>query len=332
MTLSGSNDGDTASALLGNLGLAHHLDNSRLTLGMGLLTAGGFSANYPADTVNPILTPPAPRGVGLGNAAAELQVFQIVPAVSIRLTDCLSIGASPIVDVASLRSDPFVFATPDDANGDGVSTFPGGYHSPFHWGGGFQAGVYLTTDSGWAFGASLKSRQWFEKFRYTTIDELGRPRRETLRFEFPLIASLGVSYDVRYIDYRNTEPFRDAGLSPQGAVRGLGYESILAVSLGGQYLVSDRLSVRAGYTYNDSPLDDEDAVFNVGGPVIIEHTVYAGLSWRLSSHLLASLAYVHGFENTIEGPFAVPLGPVPGTSVKSQVYADALTVGVTVRY
>ena len=27
-----------------------------------------------------------------------------------------------------------------------------------------------------------------------------------------------------------------------------------------------------------------------------------------------------------------PLGPLPGTSVKSQVYADAITAGVTVRY
>ena len=90
---------------------------------------------------------------------------------SIQLNDHLAVGAGPILDVSQLRLDPFVFVAP---NADG--TYPNGQHSPFHFGAGFQAGVFMTTDAGWNFGASVKSPQWFERFRYNAVDERGPPR------------------------------------------------------------------------------------------------------------------------------------------------------------
>lgn len=343
VALAGSTNSDSAGALLPNIGLAHRLENSDITLGLGLLTVGGFSTNYPASLNNPVLTPQAPHGVGFGNVSAELQVFQLAPAASIQLTENLAVGFGPIVDLASLRVDPFIFAAPDDANGDGSPTYPaGGTHTHYNWGAGFQAGAYFTTERDWNFGASLKSPQWFERFTYNTVDELGRPRRATLRFQYPLIASLGVSYsgferwllasDVRYIDYRHASPFGDTGFSPRGAVNGGGWDSIFVLTAGAQYQVTERLAARMGYSFNTNPQAGDVALFNVGAPTILEHAVYTGFSWQFTSSLLASLSYAHGFRNSIEGPYIVPQGVVPGTSVKNSISADALTLGVTVRY
>jgi long-chain fatty acid transport protein len=340
--LSGTTRSDSAACVLPNFGLAHHLEDSPLTLGLGLLTVGGFNSNYPASVTNPILTPQAPRGIGLGNISAELEVYQITPTASLQLGDHLAVGIGPTISLASLRADPFIVAPPDDANGDGFATYRSGEHTPFHWGGGFQAGVYVPTDSGFNFGASFKSTQWFERFRYNAVNELGLPVRDTLRFDFPMITSVGVSYcgferlllasDVRYIDYRNTPPFDRQGFTPQGAVRGVGWDSVFVVTLGAQYQVTDRLSVRAGYSYNNDPEDGALAFFNVGAPTIVEHTASAGFSWQMNCHLVASLAYVHGFQNTLTGTYVSPLGPVPGTTVTSKVSADAVTLGVTVKY
>src|SRR5204863_6707 len=102
---------------------------------------------------------------------------------------------------------------PDDANGDGFGTYPAATHGRLQAGAGVQAGIFYNYDACWHFGASLKSPQWFETFRYNSADELGRPRSAEFRFDYPLMASVGASYtglqgwvlaaDFRYIDYHN---------------------------------------------------------------------------------------------------------------------------------
>ena len=45
------------------------------------------------------------------------------------------------------------------------------------------------------------------------------------------------------------------------------------------------------------------------------------------------MAYLHGFQNQVSGPLQFPgLGPIPGTSVTSNISADALAAGLTIQY
>ena len=86
------------------------------------------------------------------------------------------------------------------------------------------------------------------------------------------------------------------------------------VAAGAEYRVSERLSVRAGYSYNNSPQSSDVAFFNIGAPTIIEHVVYTGFSWNVSDCLTLSLAYLHGFENSLQGPIVTPFGSPPGAT------------------
>jgi long-chain fatty acid transport protein len=105
------------------------------------------------------------------------------------------------------------------------------------------------------------------------------------------------------------------------------------MSLGAQYLLTDNISIRAGYSYNQDPVQDSLSMFNVASPTIIEHTVYLGASYRVTDALSLSLAYVHAFENSVSGPYITPLtGPIPGTSVQSTVAVDTVLLGATVRF
>ncbi|MFO0969989.1 MAG: outer membrane protein transport protein [Gemmataceae bacterium] len=342
ITLGGESTSESGVMLMPNFGLAHHVEGSDVTLGLGVLSAAGFSANYPASLFNPVLTPQPPNGFGVGRLYAELQVVQVVPTVSLQLTDRLSVGFSPIIDIANLRASPLLVAPPDDANGNGFFTYPDGEQTRWHWGAGFQIGVYYSGCNGWNFGASFKSPQWMDTFRFNTVDELGRPRADSARFDLPWIASVGASYtgfehwifaaDLRYIDYRNAEGFDDTGFQANGAVRGLGWDSQFVIAAGAQYQLSDRLALRAGYSFNNNPQDASVAFFNVAAPTILEHTVYTGFSYNLSQCLTLSVAYIHAFESSVEGPLTLPVGAIPGTSVRSSVSADAATFGFTVRY
>jgi long-chain fatty acid transport protein len=343
VSLAGSDHSDAGIFLLPTVGLVYQAPESNVVWGLGLFSAGGFAVNYPASNTNPILTAQPPRGLGVGALDAQLQVFQVVPTAAVRLTDHLSVGVAPTLSLATLTADPAFLAAPDDANGDHFRTFEPATHGRTRAGGGFQAGVFYTTESAWNFGFSFKSPQWFETFSYNATDELGRPRPLSVRFDYPMIASLGTSYtgfehltlaaDFRYIDYHNTAGFSHTGFDPgTGAVRGLGWNSIFAMALGAQYELSNTTSVRIGYTYNTNPIPDDRTSFNVGSPLILEHAIYVGATWKVTESFRLSVAYAHGFDNSIQGPIVSPLGPIPGSAVQSTVSADTFVFGATFRF
>ena len=58
-----------------------------------------------------------------------------------------------------------------------------------------------------------------------------------------------IDVDLRYIDYANTSLFGTKVIDG-----GLGWQSVFAVALGGQYQATDRITLRGGYLYNTNPI------------------------------------------------------------------------------
>jgi len=345
--LAGSTYAEAGVCPIPSMAWVHKDPCSRWAYGIGMFGVAGFSVNFPADLSNPILFPPSnqPGGLGgLGHVYADAQFFQIVPTISYELTDRLSIGAGPTVTLARLMADPLSFVAPDDGDGSGMARYPAGCATRYAWGGGFQAGVYFKANECWQYGFTFKSPQWFEPFRYHTTSEAGLPRLEKVRMDYPMILSLGTAYsgferwllalDLRYLDYKHAKGFGDeAGYTADGAVAGLGWDSVFSLHLGAQYQAARRLVLRFGYQYNTSPIGSDVAFYNIATPLLIQHIASAGLTFNMTDRLSLSLAYIHGFEGSVSAPFQMPgVGAVPGTSVASKTSADALAGGVTLRY
>lgn len=343
--LAGTDDSEPGVAPVPTIGLVHHLADSPWTIGLGIFGIGGFSANYPASTTNPILLPQptaaAPLG-GLGQVFAQAQIFQIVPTVSYAVSERFSIGFAPTITLAGLIVDPLVFAPPNDADGDGVFRYGPGSGTRMAWGGGFQVGAYWTTESCWNWGVSYKSPQWMEPFRFNSRDELGGPLFARVNADLPSIISLGTSYtgierwlfatDFRYFDYANATGFGDQGFRLDGSVAGLGWENVFSFSQGVQYEWSDRLTVRMGYTFNQNPVSSDQVMFNAATSLIIQHWYSLGATFWWNESISTTVAWTHGFENEVTGPIQTPGGPIPGSSVTTRVSADILTIGATVAF
>lgn len=339
--LQGSNRSNAGVTPIPDIGFVDRSDDSDLTYGLGVFAAGGFSTNYPASLTNPVLTPPPPAGLGLGHVYAQFEILEIVPTVSFQLTDSLSFGLAPIVDMARLAVDPCIFSAPDDANGDSFASYPSATATSYTWGFGAQFGLFYKAEV-WNTGFSLKTPQWFEDFRANSSDEIGRPRSLKSEFDFPLIASWGLAYtgcerwlfatDFRYFDYRNTDGFRTAAFNADGSVTGLGWHNVFAVASGVQYQVNDCWFLRMGYAYNTNPIPDANSFVNTASPLITQHLLSMGSSYRLNCNCMVSLSYTHAFENSVTGPIVTPFGPVPGSSVTNSTSADLLYMGVTVLY
>ncbi len=342
--LSGSDRSDAGIFAIPSIGLVYMPEESWWTFGLGLYGSGGFGVNYSASrvnplagSVNPILTPQPPNGFGLGAVYSQFQIMQLAPSASYQLAPNLSVGFSPTINLANLSVDPDVFAPPN-VNGAYSPTT----HGLVTWGLGFQAGVFYTTDEGWSFGASVKSPQWLAPFRYNSTDQTGGPRTVKIHLDYPLMVSLGTSYtgfdrwilaaDVRFVDFHDTTGFKNASFDSTGAVTGLGWDSSFCVALGAQYQLTDAVSLRLGYTFNTNPIPDDASSFNVASPTILEHTLYAGASYKVTETFLLSLAYAHAFQNTISGPLVTPFGTVLGSSITNQAQVDTLLIGATVKF
>ena len=342
--LQGSTGGEPGVSPIPELAVVHKSEGSPWSYGVGIFGIAGFQTNYPASLTNPVLTAQPPNGVGLGRVSSIAEYYQVVPTVSFALNEKLSVGFAPTLTIARLDVNPMVFAAPDDANGKGYYNYPASDGTRYHFGGGFQVGVYYAASQDWQVGFCFKSPQWFETFTSNIVDELGRPEVASVRFNYPLILSCGASYtgienwlfacDVRYFNYAGTDGFGSpAAFNASGAVTGLGWRDIVSVHSGAQYCATERLTLRIGYAYNPDPIGTEEAFFNVGSPLIIEHVLGTGFSYSLTSNEILSVAYLHGFQNQVSGPIQAPgLGALPGTSVTSSVSADALSAGLTIQY
>ena len=353
--VSGSDRSEPGVTLVPSMAFVRKIENSPWSYGLGIYGIGGTSVNYPASSMtgthNPVLLP---QPFGVGPLAANVDVLQMAPAVSYALSERVSIGFAPTLTMGRVFASP-LFLTDKDiptpiANPNPppalMTEYPPGAGTRYAFGGGFQAGIYWTTDSHWNYGASIKSPQWMEPFRFKSLTAAGAPVDVKFNLNYPLIASVGTAYtgfdkwiiacDLRYFDYANTLGFKHTPMSVTGAVTGLNWNNVMSVAVGAQRQLSDALSWRIGYAYNEDPIDSASAFFNIASPLIVQHSLHTGFSYCFADNWIVALTYVHVFDNQVSGPIiaATPAGnvAVPGTNVTTNAFADVLSMGFSKRF
>jgi long-chain fatty acid transport protein len=341
---SGWSDSEPGVIAAPSMAFVRQIEDSSWSYGLGMYGIGGSAVNYPAASLrtNPILSPQAPYGVGLGRLSANVELYQIAPVLSYEVDEHLSIGFGPTVTLGKLYCSPLFLGPLYTDSLTGASAYSSGVGTRNMWGGGFQVGAYYTTDADWHFGTSVTSPQWLERIRYKSEDAHGNPESVTFAFDLPLQASVGAAYsgfekwvlaaDVRYIDYANTTGFKESGYNADGSVKGLGWENVWALCLGAQRQLNDRLFVRGGYQLNSNPITSESVIYNVASPLIVKHSLHLGLSYIFADNWMASLACIHCFEADATGPISTPAGTVPNSWVSTTGQADTASLEITKRF
>ncbi|MFO0911159.1 MAG: outer membrane protein transport protein [Isosphaeraceae bacterium] len=307
--------------------------DSPMTMGLGIFGLVGGNVNFPGSYNTPTLAPRRPpQYFGLGPIYANTALLSIVPTASYQLGEHLAIAFSPVITTGTVQFSPAFFA-PGPRDPFGIPTFPAATNARPFWGAGFQLGVFYEVNDDWNVGFSYKSPVWQEKWSYSSSTPDLAPRTIGIQADVPAIYSWGVAYkgvdkllvdvDFRYFDYRNAALWGDTIQSG-----GLNWSSIFAVAVGAQYEWSERLTLRAGYLYNQNPINQVQTLFNIQAPGFIQNTLGLGASLRLNENLVFSAAWLHGFRADIEGP----IGQIPGSSAKMDAQMDSILVGLTIQY
>ena len=297
--LSGTTMDDRGTSVMPALAFLYGKEGSRHTFGFSAFGISGFGVtfpqddNYPQDGLgnpnpnydptmesNPINFPQFAGG--FGNIESDYVLLQIGITYALELNDQISIGLQPNLNYATLELAPNPLASPDfpppAGTGKGYPTAEKASAIGF----GGQVGIFYDSGELLKLGASYKSKQTFGEFDFeqTYLDGTQAPNVK-FKMNYPAIYSVGMglsskkidfALDARYVDYENTEGFQESGWQisssgpsegfPTGAVNGFGWKSMVILSTGLQYKITDRLPIRIGYTYSSNPIDDELAFFS----------------------------------------------------------------------
>jgi long-chain fatty acid transport protein len=348
--VSGSTTSDADLSPIPAFGFSTRLQNG-MVIGLSGLGIGGFGVNYASDPTNPIL---APRPNGFGQVYSNFQLLKISPAVAWTMGPKLRVGVAANINWQSLAVDPMPIAAPDFDPGpdatpgtaDDRAFYPSAAAADAVFGFGFQVGMQYVLSDKITVGAAYTSPQVFSDFEFTSmhanpnLPNFGTPREFSFRMDVPAIYAVGAAFtpneklhlglDVKYMSYSSTEGFEEKGFNPDFSVKGFGWEDITAVSLGAQYKLSDAFTLRGGYHYTGNPIPDEQSMFNIPAPAIVQQHITAGFGYTLVEGVDLNVAAYHAFENTITGAIYRPTA-LPGTSVTNSLSETSFLVGFTFR-
>ena len=288
-------------------------DDSKTTFGIGVFGLVGGGVNYAGSNTTPILTPRQPPNYfGVGPIYSSTSFLAIMLTGSQQVTDKLAIGGGPMIVTGPSAFNPAFFAPgPKDAV------------RPAHVPRRDQRAAVL--GSRFPDRAALQPERQLEPGFLVQEPDLARAvwlqclhsrpgrARIGIQAQVPEILSWGIAYkgferalidvDLRYFDYKNTSLY---GTKPIDG--GLGWSSVFAVAIGGQYQATDSLTLRSGYLYNTNPIHGTDTLFNIQAPGFMQQMLAIGASYKLTDDIVLSLAWTHQFRNSISGPSS----PDPG--------------------
>lgn len=338
----GSTVGDAGAVPVPNMSFVwRRCPKSPITFGLGMGAVGGAASLYAADTpgsFNPVL--------GGRSKSATVVVLQVTPTVSYQVSDRLSVGIAPIIDLASLQINPMQLGRPL-----GAANEIHNYGTRYAWGGGFQIGAFYDFKNNWKTGFMFKSPVWAEALRFegTQVSPPYGPFTGTFDLNLPMTLSWGVSYsgfkktviglDVRYFDYAHTKGFKQGVVieningQPVPMVRGLDWDSVVSIAIGAERSINQKLKVRAGYCWNENPIPERSAALNVAAPLMMQHTFSVGATYEIVKNLEFALTYSHAFKAKITGQFPAELGgQTYYGNVTNEAYANVLMAGISKKW
>jgi long-chain fatty acid transport protein len=325
LTLGGTEN--TYQAALIPAGYMSYQLTPNLWLGMSLNAPFGLSVGFPE------------TWAGRDYAAGDtwLRTYNAAPSIAYRVNDWISVGAGVQIEYAKASLNHGVsFIVP------GVGTFPVGDAnlSGDGWGYGFTAGVTLTPTPTTTVGLGYRSGI-NQKLNGILTTPLGQAAANTT-VDLPGMVSLGIRQrvDAQWtllgtVEWTNWSRIGTSTVVANGVTATtlpFQYRDGWLFSGGVEYQANDRLTLRTGFGYEISPINDQ-----VRTPLIPDNNrVWAsvGASYVIIKGLKADIAYSHVYEPnasinispTSGNPWFATTGVTYVGTARS--HADILSLGV----
>ncbi|MCM8526502.1 MAG: outer membrane protein transport protein [Lentisphaeraceae bacterium] len=273
-------DQDTGKSFIPNISMVYELDEDS-RFGLGLFTVAGVNNHMS----NSRTTTGAAGGF---DKNVDYYSLKLNAVYARKLSNGWSIGFGPSIVFSRLRSDM--------ADTTLLSQTKGQNEWDESWGGGFVFGLYKEWDWG-AFGLNYSSRQWtetFNKYDDAILTPLDHPQYAQVGFSFKLTEDLDWLIDYKWIDW---DSIGQIGRSADKA--GFGWSDSHIIKTGFIWRVTEETTLRCGYSYGRSPVQDNDQLANSLFPAITEHHASVGMSHKINDSWEVSVSYLRAFKSGV---------------------------------
>ncbi|WP_456465158.1 OmpP1/FadL family transporter [Desulfurobacterium sp.] len=261
--------------------------SDKLVLGVGAFGVSGMGTDYRND--------PAV----LRSTNTNFSFMRMMPGISYQLADNIALGAALHMAWGSLDM------------GQGFSQ---------DFGVGASLGLSYETNmftAGFSYMSPIKMtyKRVYDSNGDGTFEDmkLEQPQEVAAGVGVKPIDGLKVGFDVRWINWAGADGYKQFGWNNQ-----------VVYALGAEYQATEALTLRAGFNYAKSPLDNVAAASNatqtisvpdlaarynnyqigvlnaLGFPAITETHLTLGAGYKFTKHFAVDVAYVHAFENNFK--------------------------------
>ncbi len=281
--------------------------NDKLAVGIGVFTPFGNSLNWGSTWDGRYLI-----------TDLSFHVIDIQPTVSYKINKMISIGAGFNYLTGSVELNKALPVT--NGTTEGTANLTGNTTSY-----GFTAGVMLQPTEKLGIGIMFRSRVEMKmdggdakftvpaslatNFPNTTFDAmLPLPSNLNIGFSYKVSEKLMLGLDLNIVYWSTYDSlnfdFSKTTSALQNSHNPRLYKNTIAVRLGGQYKLNDKLTLRGGAYYDPSPITAD--CFNPETPSLNQLGLTLGATYKFSSKFSAdaSVGYLYGFQRDCSYPAA----------------------------
>ncbi len=325
-TAAASGESDSNYFLSPELGY-NKMVNPNLALGVTVY-GNGMNTNYPTVGGANVLG-------GTTSLGADLMQLIIAPTVAFKVAPDHSIGVSPLLGYQRFEANGlqgFVSISSDAANLTNK-----GFDDA--WGFGVRIGYMGKIAPTVTIGAAYSSKvdfQEFDKYRglFAEQGDLDMPENYNLGVAWQVTPQAKLALDYQRINYGGVAAISNPSNNytlPGGAMgnnlgAGFGWSDIDVWKLGAEFKYSKNLTLRAGFSQNDNPINGSDtaeATFNILLPAVNTKHATLGFTYTLASGNEVTMAYMHAFKNDVSGARPVAFG---GGTDTIEMYQNSLGI------
>jgi long-chain fatty acid transport protein len=314
--------------LIPNFGITRQISD-KLWAGLSVYANGGMNTTYKTNIYDQAFAQlnraPPGTGTGLPNTGTlGVDFAQVIaaPTLSFKVNNKHTFGLSLLLAAQVFEArglgDFVPFAPPGGlASFASPSTKLTNNGHEWSFGAGVRGGWLGQVTDRVRLGASASSKVYM-----TDFDDYSELFAEQGGFDVPATVSAGINFqatnqlelifDYEHIFYGEVDsianpgpvfggpgigPVLPAGSGLLGADNGLGFgwEDIDVYRFATVYNYNDKWTLRAGYSYNDSPIPDDQILFNIIAPAVNKHHLTVGFTYAPHENGEWNVAYMHAF-------------------------------------
>jgi len=321
--------------------------NDESTIGVSVFGNGGMNTEYKGGTAS------VPDGMGgfnqlsgtFGDGTAGVDLAQLFTSVTYarKITETASVGISGILAYQRFEAKGL-------GNFAGFSSDPGNLTNNSHddsTGLGVRLGIQAEITPGVRIGAAYQPKIDMDEF-----DDYSGLFADDGDFDIPSNFTVGLAIDigetgvfvidVQQINYEDVDAVSNPidGLvdgscmpGPTGGTgkkclggsdgAGFGWEDMTVVKIGYQWRTGAKNTWRVGYSTGDQPIPDDQSLFNILAPGVIEDHVTAGYTRQLDDKSSINFAAMYALENSVKGKS--PFDPAQDIEIEMDQYELAFS-------